>query len=184
MSTTEVVDLVRRLQSRQDFESAGLLDDELPPEVAVVVAYEAARSLGLSAAVDVLGLVDPSPRLAAALCGIGQACLDVGVAYARDRVVFGKPLAKNAVQRNLFARATAEVEAAWALVRRAVESGGSLEVSACTTVAAEAAWLAADTALQVHGGYGYTDEYPISRMWTEVVAARAALPETALDLPT
>ena len=173
---SEVADLVRRLSTRADFETAGLLAADVPPDVEIEVAYETARSLGLSAAVEVLGLVDPSPRLAAALCGIGQACLDVGVAYAKDRVVFGKPLSRNAVQRNLFARATAEVEAAWALVRRAVASGDPLELSALPAVAAEAAWLAADTALQVHGGYGYTDEYPISRMWTEVVAARAALP--------
>jgi hypothetical protein len=168
---------------RAPFEHAGLRDVELPPLVHVEVGIELGRA-GLLAAVEVQG-VDPTRapdlRLAAALCGAGDALVACGIAYAKDRVVFGRPLARMPVQRNLFARAAAAVDAATALCRRAAAVGDPLDVAAALSVAADAAWLAAETALQVHGGNGYSDEYPVSRMWREVAAVRAALPRAAAD---
>jgi alkylation response protein AidB-like acyl-CoA dehydrogenase len=79
------------------------------------------------------------------------------------------------VQRHAFALATAEVAAADALVRRVAASvtPDELEAAASLPVANRAAWLAVETALQVHGGYGYTDDYPVSAIWRAVVALRA-----------
>lgn len=168
----------------EPFAAAGLIDDGLPGDVAVEVALALGRS-GLSVALLILGL-DPSRegnglRLAAVLAGAGDALVGVGLEYARDRVVFGRPLTKMPLQRNLFAAAAARVDAATALVRRAAVDADDLEVACAVSVAADAAWLAAETALQVHGGYGYTDDYPVARMWREVVAVCAALPRPSYD---
>ena len=153
-------------------ESAGLLDPALPDAVRVEVLRECGRAgcaFGLGLAADDLGR-------AAVLGGAGEALAETGMAYARERVVFGKPLAKMPVQRYAFASVAASVEAAVALVRRVASSAGTaLDAESALPCALDAAWAAAEAALQVHGGYGYSDEYPVSRMWQEVVAARAAL---------
>ena len=148
---------------------AGLLDGALPDEVRVEVLRECGRAgcaFGLGLASDLLGR-------AAVLAGAGETVAETGMAYARDRVVFGKPLAKMPVQRYAFASVAASVEAAVALVRRVASGAGTaLDVSSVLPFALDAAWAAAEAALQVHGGYGYSDEYPVSRMWTEIAAAR------------
>jgi acyl-CoA dehydrogenase len=157
--------------------SAGLLDAALPWAVRVEVAREAGR-WGCASALSLYG---PEPLPAAAvLGGVGESAVSLGLAYARERVVFGRPLAKMPVQRYAFASVAAGVEAAVALVRRVAasrdSSGGAAELdeAAVLPVALDAAWAAAEAALQVHGGYGYSDEYPVSVLWTEVAAARAA----------
>jgi alkylation response protein AidB-like acyl-CoA dehydrogenase len=164
--------------------AAGLLDPDLPAAVRVEVAREVGRA-GLAAGVAMLGIDRSVDDLlvAALLTGAAEALIDVGIAYARQREVFGLPLARFQVQRHAFAAATAEVAAAVALVRRvaraqAAGEASALDVAAVVPMAANAAWHAAETSLQVHGGYGYSDDYPVSRMWREVVALRARL-----DLP-
>lgn len=149
---------------------AGLLDADLPR----VVAVEAAREIGKAGCAAGLAAYGDSPLTAAAvLCGAAETLAETGMAYARDRVVFGRPLATMAVQRYAFASVAASVEAAVALVRRvAAGAGSTLDDDAVLPAALDAAWAAAEAALQVHGGYGYTDEYPVSRMWREVAAAR------------
>lgn len=154
-------------------ESVGLLDASLPDVVRVEVLRVCGElggcAFGLSVAADDVGR-------AAVLCGAGAAAASAGMAYARERVVFGRPLATMAVQRYAFASVTAGLEAALALVRRVASGAGSaLDAAAVLPAALDAAWAAAEAALQVHGGYGYTDDYPVSRMWREVAAARAAL---------
>lgn len=151
--------------------AAGLLDAALPDDVRVEVLLASGRAgcaFGLSLTADALGR-------AAVLCGAADTLAETGMAYARERVVFGKPLGKMPVQRYAFASVAAQVEAAVALVRRlAAGAGSALDADAVLPVALDAAWAAAEAALQVHGGYGYSDEYPVSRMWREVVAARAS----------
>lgn len=169
---------------REPFEAAGLLDADLPQPVVIAVGTELGRA-GLHAALVILGadgdIAPDDLRVAAALAGAADALVACGTAYAAGRVVFGRPLAKMPVQRNLFATAAARSDAAVALCRRAAELGHPLDVAAALPVACDAAWLAAETALQVHGGYGYTDEYPVSRMWREVAAVRARLPWAVVD---
>lgn len=153
-------------------ESVGLLEPALPDVVRVEVLRECGRagcSFGLALAGSDLGR-------AAVLGGAGETLAETGMAYASSRVVFGKPLAKMPVQRYAFASVAATVEAAVALVRRVASGAGTdLDAESVLPYALDAAWAAAEAALQVHGGYGYSDEYPVSVMWTEVVAARAAL---------
>jgi alkylation response protein AidB-like acyl-CoA dehydrogenase len=157
--------------------AVGLLDDGLPWVVRVEVAREAGRG---SCAAGLATFGDTPLLAAAVLCGAGEAAAETGMAYARERVVFGRPLARMPVQRYAFASAAAGVESAVALVRRVASSldagrSDAVEEAAVLPVALDAAWAAVEAALQVHGGYGYSDEYPVSRMWTEVAAARAAL---------
>lgn len=165
--------LERSGPDRAPFETAGLLDVSLPYEVRVEVLRAAGRgggaSFGLSLATDDLGR-------AAALTGAAEALAETGIAYAGERVVFGRPLATMPVQRYAFASVVASVEAACALVRRVAAGAGTpLDASSALPIALDAAWAAAEAALQVHGGYGYSDEYPVSRLWQEVAAARASL---------
>jgi alkylation response protein AidB-like acyl-CoA dehydrogenase len=162
---------------RDGLTAAGLLDPDLPALAAVEVGYEIGYA-GLARAVEVLDAAGDEPRLAAALAGAGQALLDVGMAYAREREVFGRAVSRFQVQRHAFALATGRVEAARELARRVASAGpaaSAAERANAVPAAADAAWLAAETALQVHGGYGYTDEYPVSTMWREVVAVRSHL---------
>jgi alkylation response protein AidB-like acyl-CoA dehydrogenase len=158
--------------------AAGLAGDDaagLPVLVLVEAAREAGR-VSCAVALSVYGSLG-TLAVAAVLTGAAEALAECGMAYARTRVVFGRPLASMPVQRAAFASVAASVEAAAALVRRvavASSSGDGLDEAAVLPFALDAAWAAAEAALQVHGGYGYTDEYPVSRMWREVVAARAA----------
>lgn len=160
------------------FATAGLTDASLPCTVLV----EAAREAGRASCAAALTLYDPYGPLAVAavLAGAGEALAECGMAYARTRVVFGRPLAAMPVQRYAFASVAAGVEAAVALVRRvaaARDAGAApsaLDEASVLPYALDAAWAAAEAALQVHGGYGYSDDYPVSRMWSAVAAARAA----------
>ena len=169
-------DLARSILGRsglvvEPLAEAGLLDPALPDEVRVEVLRECGRAgcaFGLGLASDALGR-------AAVLGGAAETVAEAGMAYARDRVVFGKPLATMPVQRYAFASVAGAVEAAVALVRRVASGAGTvLDADAVLPYALDAAWAAAEAALQVHGGYGYTDEYPVSVMWTEIAAARAS----------
>jgi alkylation response protein AidB-like acyl-CoA dehydrogenase len=153
------------------------------------VDVDVAVALGrwsLPGAVEVLALevdrIPGPPLLAAAFVGGGQACLSLGSSYARERVAFGRPLGSMPVQRQAFAAASTALAAALMLAQRAFASTGTDgERVACVPVAADAAWQAADTALQVHGGYGYSAEYEISARWQEVVAVRSRLDRPAYD---
>ncbi len=101
-----------------------------------------------------------------------QRSLELAVAYAQNRVAFGKPLARHQVIRHKLVDMMVEVEKARRLSYHAlwlyVEGKPCLrEVSMAKLVATEAACTVADQALQIHGGYGYTMEFPIQRAWRD-----------------
>jgi alkylation response protein AidB-like acyl-CoA dehydrogenase len=106
--------------------------------------------------------------IASQALGIGTAALAAALAYVKQRVQFGKPLAEfQAVQFRL-ADAATELEAARLLTMRAAwlkEHGRpfSREASMAKLYASEAAWRACDAAIQLHGGYGYTRDFPVER---------------------
>lgn len=106
--------------------------------------------------------------LAAGCVGIAQGCLDASVAYARERVQFGRPIARFQLVQELLADMAVETEAARLLTWRlaALADAGRphrLESSYAKYFASEAAVRAANAAVQVHGGSGYVDEYPVGR---------------------
>ncbi len=104
--------------------------------------------------------------------GIAQAALDASVAYAKERVQFGKPIATlQAIQWMIADMATA-VDAARLLVYRAascVDNGRpySTEGAMAKLFASETATRVADRAIQIHGGYGYTESYPVERNYRD-----------------
>ena len=106
--------------------------------------------------------------LAAGCVGIAQGCLDASVAYAQERTQFGKPIAGFQLVQELLADISVETDAARLLTWRAaaladVGERHTLESSVAKYYASEVSVRAANAAVQVHGGYGYVDEYPVGK---------------------
>jgi alkylation response protein AidB-like acyl-CoA dehydrogenase len=100
--------------------------------------------------------------------GLAQACLDAALSYAKERKQFGKPIAGFQLIQEMLAEMHVEIEAARLLVWRAAAlkdkgARNTLEASVAKFYASEAAVKCANLAIQVHGGYGYIDEYPVGR---------------------
>ncbi|MFJ8165392.1 acyl-CoA dehydrogenase family protein [Streptomyces sp. NPDC096136] len=107
--------------------------------------------------------------VAAGCVGIAQAALDAAVSYAARREQFGKPIAHHQLVQELIADISVDVDAARLLTWRVadlVDRGRpfATEASTAKLFASEAAVRAASNALQVHGGYGYIDEYPAGKL--------------------
>jgi len=106
--------------------------------------------------------------LAASCVGLAQASLDAALRYARERKQFGKPIAGFQLVQEMLAEMFVEIEAARLLTRRAAakkDAGerNTVEASVAKFYASEAAVKCTNLAIQVHGGYGYIDEYPVGR---------------------
>lgn len=106
--------------------------------------------------------------VAAGCVGIAQGCLDAAVGYAKQREQFQKPIAAHQLVQSLLANIAVDTEAARMLVWRTadlIERGQpfATEASMAKLFASEAAVRAANNALQVFGGYGYIDEYPVGK---------------------
>lgn len=106
--------------------------------------------------------------VAAGCVGIAQGCLDAAVGYAGQRTQFGKPIAGHQLVQQLLAAIAVDTAAARLLVWRVadlVDRGEAFatEASMAKLFASEAAVRAANNAVQVFGGYGYIDEYPVGK---------------------
>ena len=106
--------------------------------------------------------------VAAGCVGIAQGCLDAAVGYAGQRDQFGKPIAGHQLVQELLAAIAVDAAAARLLVWRVadlIDRGQpfATEASMAKLFASEAAVRAANNALQVFGGYGYIDEYPVGK---------------------
>ncbi|AXO35385.1 acyl-CoA dehydrogenase family protein [Micromonospora chalcea] len=106
--------------------------------------------------------------VAAGCVGIAQGCLDAAVGYAAQRTQFGKPIAGHQLVQQLLAAIAVDTAAARLLVWRVadlVDRGEAFatEASMAKLFASEAAVRAANNAVQVFGGYGYIDEYPVGK---------------------
>jgi butyryl-CoA dehydrogenase len=110
--------------------------------------------------------------IAAQALGIAQAALDASVSYARERVQFGKPIAALQAIQWMIADMATEIDAARLLTYRAASRVGSgrpyaTEGAMAKLFASETATRVAGKALQIHGGYGYTESYPVERNWRD-----------------
>ena len=106
--------------------------------------------------------------VAAGCVGIAQACLDAATRYAGERTQFGKPIASHQLVQELLSTIAVDTAAARLLVWRVadlIERGlpFATEASMAKLFASEAAVRCANNALQVFGGYGYIDEYPVGK---------------------
>jgi acyl-CoA dehydrogenase len=118
------------------------------------------------------GLNPERVLIAAEALGIGKVALKRAVSYANERVVFGRPIGKNQGIAFPLAEAHAHLHAAELVVREAAwryDQGLPCAESAnlAKYLASEAAFFAADRAMQTHGGFGYASEYDIERYWKE-----------------
>ena len=105
--------------------------------------------------------------------GLGRASLEVAIGYAKERRQFGRPIAEFEMIQWRLARARTELDAARLLVHRAaaLADAGLRFTDAASKAklyASEAATRAADSSLQVLGGYGYLQDFPIERHLRDV----------------
>ncbi len=106
--------------------------------------------------------------VASGCVGICQGCLDASIRYSKDRQQFGRPIAAFQLVQEMIADMALETDAARMLVWRAAylkDNGkpNSTETSVAKLFATEAAVRCANAAIQVHGGSGYVDDYPVER---------------------
>ncbi|MFE7544353.1 acyl-CoA dehydrogenase family protein [Streptomyces platensis] len=107
--------------------------------------------------------------VAAGCVGIAQAALDAALGHAGEREQFGKPIAGHQLVQELISDISVDVAAARLLTWRVadlIDRGEpfATEASQAKLFASEAAVRAANNALQVFGGYGYIDEYPVGKL--------------------
>ncbi len=110
--------------------------------------------------------------IAAEAIGIGRASIRRAVDYANERVIFGRPIGMNQGIAFPLAEAQTRLDAAELMVRKAawkIDNGlpAGAEANMAKFLAADAAFFAADRAMQTHGGFGYANEYHVERYWRE-----------------
>ncbi len=136
----------------------------------VVVGPEAVlggEGNGLKVALS--SLDDGRISVAASSTGIGQAALEAMLSYAAAREQFGKPIAAHQLVQELIADAAVDVEASrlltWAAAdRKRRGEPYALAASKAKVFATEASVRAANSCVQVHGGYGYVEDYPAAKL--------------------
>ncbi|WP_417210523.1 acyl-CoA dehydrogenase family protein [Antarctobacter sp.] len=104
--------------------------------------------------------------------GLGRGALELTTQYAKDRVVFDRPIGKNQAVAHPLAEAWMRLEAAELMTQKAArmfDEGKSCgpEANAAKFLATDAGFMAADFGMQFHGGYSMSKEYHISRFWME-----------------
>ena len=144
------------------------------------------------------GLNPERVLVAAEAIGIGRAALAKATRYARERVVFGRPIGQNQAIQHPLAKCWAELEAANLMVMKAAwlydqDRPCGNEANAAKYLAGEAGYRACEQAVMTHGGMGYAQEYHVERYLRESLIPRIApvspqlilsyLAERVLDLP-
>jgi butyryl-CoA dehydrogenase len=104
--------------------------------------------------------------------GIAQGAFDASLTYAKQREAFGHPIAEFQAIQFMLADMSTEIDAARLLVRKAAwkqDSGGrfSMEAAIAKLFASEMSTRVTHKAIQIHGGYGYSSEYPVERMYRD-----------------
>lgn len=130
--------------------------------------------------------------------GIGQNALARAATYARERIVFDRPIGKNQSIQHPLAQSWMELEAAFLMAMKAAslydnDEPCGLEANAAKYLGAEAGFQACTRAVMTHGGMGYAKEFHVERLMREVMIARLApvspqlilcnIAEKALGLP-
>jgi len=125
--------------------------------------------------------------IAAECLGDARWFLEKAVAYAKERVVFGRPIGQNQGIQFPLARAYAQLRAGALVVREAArlfdaQAPCGAEANMAKLLAADAAWSAAEACLQTHGGFGFAEEYDVERKFRETRLYQVAPISTNLIL--
>ena len=133
----------------------------------------------------------PAERLGIAIHAAAQArrAIELTTAYAHDRVAFGQPIGNFQVNRHALAEMTVKLDVMQVYVDRCIEAVGddtltAEEAAGAKYWATETQWEIIDRCLQLHGGYGYMNEYEIARLWRDARVQRlyGGTNEIMLDL--
>ena len=134
-----------------------------------LVGGEAGRGKGFYLTMQ--GMMGGRMQTAARACGVMRAALRAACRYARDRKVFGEPLAQFALTQSKLARMAARWmacrHAAYAVAQLMDAGGGRMEASLVKLLACRSAELVTREALQLHGGMGYAEETAVSRYFVD-----------------
>ena len=123
--------------------------------------------------IDTLQILDRGRITIGALAaGLARGALEEAARYAKDRQAFGHPIADFQAIKWMLADMKTELSAAQLLVFRSAQLAGAgkpygKEASMAKLFASEIATRACDKAIQIHGGYGYTSEFPVERYWRD-----------------
>lgn len=133
------------------------------------------RGHGYALALEALGA--GRVGIAAQALGIGEAAFAEGLRYASERQAFGQRVVDFQASRFAIADSRADLDAAWLLTLRGAKlldrgDRAALEGSMAKTCATEACGRVVDRMLQLHGGYGYSEEYPIERLYRDARITR------------
>jgi acyl-CoA dehydrogenase len=125
--------------------------------------------------------------IAAECIGDGRWFLDRACRYARERIVFARPIGQNQGVQFPLARAYANVEAAALMVRHAAalfdaDQPCGPQANMAKLLAADASWESANAAVQTHGGFGFAEDYDIERKFRETRLYQVAPVSTNLIL--
>jgi acyl-CoA dehydrogenase len=154
--------------------SCEVLYDDLPVDAADRVGDE---GQGFRYLLD--GLNPERILIASEALGIGRAAVRRAVAYANERVIFGRPIGKNQGIAFPLAEAHMRLNAAELAIREASwrydqDLPCGEHANTAKWLAADAGWRAADQSVQTHGGFGYATEYDVERYLREVRLMRIA----------
>lgn len=127
------------------------------------------RNIGRGFSIAMKTLDGGRVGVAGASIGIAQMALELAVKYAKQRVQFGQPIGNFQAVQMMIADMATEIEAArylsfYAAWLKDQHKPVTAEAAMAKLFASEVAWKATDLSLQVHGGYGYSKEYPIERL--------------------
>lgn len=118
-------------------------------------------------------------RLAVSVAAVAgsEFAMRITLEYVKERTAFGTPIGSFQVNRHALAQHTAELNAARAYLDRCIEAevAGELdhvEAAGLKAMTTELQWRVVDRCLQLHGGYGYMDEYQISTQWRDARVQR------------
>jgi len=173
---------IRPLRTMMNHATTELFFDDLEVPAGALVGEE---GQGFTYLLD--GLNAERILIAAECIGDGRWFVDRAARYARDRVVFNRPIGQNQGVQFPIARAHVNVEAADLMRFRAAElfdrgdACGS-EANMAKLLAADASWEAANVAVQTHGGFGFAEEYDVERKFRETRLYQVAPISTNLIL--
>lgn len=158
---------IQPIDSMINHHSCELFFDDVPIPASALLGTEGE---GFKVILD--GMNAERILIAAECVGDGRYFIDKASSYARDRIVFGRPIGQNQGVQFPIARCHAEIEAASLMVEKAARmfdagEGAGAEANMAKMLASEASWRAGDVCMQTHGGFAFAKEYHIERKFRE-----------------